>query len=165
MRSALSPFFVFLFLCVLTQPVAAQSARAGSMTFDELDGSVSTLAEYLRQGPVYLTFWALWCEPCKQEVRALQGIVKKHADKPFTVLAVNQDAPKSMARVRAYVRSQGYTFPVVLDPNAQIFQAFNGQEMPFSVLIDRDGKVVSRRTGYLPGDDKEIEDAILSLLR
>ena len=165
MRSVLFPFFVLLLLCAVHQPLAAQSARAGPMTFEELDGSVSTLAEYLRQGPVYLTFWALWCEPCKQEIRALQGIVRKHADKPFTVLAVNQDAPKSMARVRAYVKSQGYTFPVILDPNAQIFQAFNGQEMPFSVLIDRDGRVVSWRTGYLPGDDREIEEAILTLLR
>jgi thioredoxin-related protein len=46
-----------------------------------------------------------------------------------------------------------------------VFQAFNGQNIPFSVLIDKDGKVVKRRIGYLPGDEKEIEADILRLFR
>lgn len=144
--------------------VSAQGTSTTALTLEELDGSTSRLSEYLRSGAVFMSFWALWCEPCKQELRALKSFAKEHADDPFTILAVNQDSPKSLAKVKAYVKSQGYPFPVILDPNTQVFQAFNGQNLPFSVLIDKSGKVVSTRTGYLPGDEKEIEKEILKLI-
>ena len=156
----------FLLICAsLALNVAlAQDATIGKIVLEELDGSTSTLSEYLRTGPVYVTFWALWCEPCKAELRALKTFAKEHSDDPFTILAVNQDSPKSLAKVKAYVKSQGYPFQMILDPNAQLFQAFNGQNLPFAVLIDKSGKAVSTRTGYLPGDEKEIEKDILKLV-
>lgn len=152
-----------LAILLLLAPVLAwgQSRTIKDIPLDEIDGTVSKMSDYLRQGPVYITFWALWCEPCKQELRALKGIVERNKDEAFTVLAVNQDTPKSIAKVKAYVSSQGYTFPVVLDPNAQILQALNGQVLPFSVLVGKDGKIIHTRTGYLAGDEKEIERDIL----
>lgn len=159
--------YAFLFCCsmaLLSSTGRAQSTSISNLTFDELDGTTSKLSDYLRSGPVYLSFWALWCEPCKQELHALRSFAREHADDPFTILAVNQDSPKSLAKVKAYVRSQEYPFPVILDPNTQVFQAFNGQNLPFSVLIDTNGKVVTTRTGYLPGDEKEIERDILKLV-
>ena len=141
--------------------LASQSKTIRDLPLDGLDGSVSKISDYLRQGPVYVTFWALWCEPCKQELRALKGVTERNKEEAFTILAVNQDSPKSLAKVKAYVSSQGYTFPVILDPNTQIFQAFLGQALPFSVLLGKDGRVISTRTGYLPGDEKEIERDIL----
>jgi len=154
-----------VFSCWSTQRATAQSGPVADMQLDGLDGSVTRISDYLKTGPVYVSFWALWCEPCKQELRALRAIAKSHEDMPFTVIAVNQDSPKSVHEVKTYVRSRGITFPVVLDPNKQLFQAFNGQNIPFSVLIDKDGKVVKRRIGYLPGDEKEIEADILKLFR
>ena len=49
---------------------------------------------------------------------------------------VQQDSPKSTAKVRSYVASQGFTFPVVLDPNGQLLQKFNGQALPYSIMLD-----------------------------
>jgi cytochrome c biogenesis protein CcmG/thiol:disulfide interchange protein DsbE len=152
-------------LLVCASFVQAQSSAINNLKLEEIDGTTSTLSDYLRVGPVYMTFWALWCEPCKQELHALKPFAKEHQDQPFTILAINQDTPKSLAKVKAYAKSQSYPFPVVLDPNAQILQAFNGQNLPFSVLLNKEGKVVSTRTGYLPGDVKEIEKEIMRLLR
>jgi cytochrome c biogenesis protein CcmG/thiol:disulfide interchange protein DsbE len=149
---------------LLANRASAQSSSVTNLALDELDGTTTKLSEYLRNGPVYMSFWALWCEPCKQELRALKSFAKEHADDPFTILAVNQDSPKSLAKVKAYVRSQGYPFPVILDPNTQLFQALNGQNLPFSVLIDKSGKVVTTRTGFLAGDEKNIERDILKLI-
>ena len=164
MKSPLRSWLIVVLVTLMASSVSAQGSSITSLTLEELDGSTTKLSEYLRNGSVYVSFWALWCEPCKQELRALKSFAKEHADDPFTVLAVNQDSPKSLAKVKAYVKSQGYPFPVILDPNTQVFQAFNGQNLPFSVLIDKSGKIVSTRTGYLPGDEKEIQKDILKLI-
>ncbi|MGA9117366.1 MAG: TlpA disulfide reductase family protein [Bacteroidota bacterium] len=143
----------------------AQSTSAARLKLEELDGKRSAISDYLEKGPVYLSFWALWCEPCKQELRALKKFVRENTGRGFTVIAVNQDSPRSLAKVKAYVRSQDYPFPVVLDPNGQLLQAFNGQNLPFSVLLDTTGRVVGTRTGYLAGDEAEIGADILRRAR
>lgn len=161
MRLSVLPLFLAAMLVLLPASSPGQSRTIKDMPLEELDGTKSTMADYLGQGPVYITFWALWCEPCKQELRAMKGVVERNKDEAFTLLAINQDTPKSLAKVKAYVASQGYTFPVILDPNAQLLQAFNGQALPFSILLGQDGKIIHTRTGYLPGDEKEIERDIL----
>lgn len=142
-----------------------QQKAIAEITLELIDGSTKTLAEYLQEGPVYINFWALWCEPCKQELRAMKTIVKELPSNSFTLLAINLDSPKSLAKVKAFVKSQAYPFPIVLDPNEQIFRSFNGQLLPFAILMDRQGNVVSTRTSYLPGDEKEIKEEILQIIQ
>lgn len=145
-------------------PLSFQRKVNTEVRLDGVDGKTSTLYEYLKHGAVYIDFWALWCDPCKQQLRAMKKFINDNPNLPLTLLAINLDSPKSLAKVKAYVKSQNYPFPVFLDPNMQVFQTFNGQQIPFSVLIDRTGKMVSMRTGYFPGDEKEIEKEILKLI-
>jgi thiol-disulfide isomerase/thioredoxin len=134
------------------------------LKLDRLDGSAETLSSYVQKGPVYVNFWALWCEPCKQELRAMKTLVNELPGDSFTLLAINLDSPKSLAKVRAFVRSQDYPFPIFLDSNEQLFRSFNGQFLPFALLIDRQGNVISTRTSFLPGDEKEIKEEILRVI-
>jgi len=152
---------LFVFSC----SALAQRPSTPDITMDEIDGTVSRLSEYLRTGPVYLSFWALWCEPCKQELRALKNLYKDGEEKPFTILAINLDSPKSIAKVKAYAKSQSFPFPVILDPNQQVFQNFNGQNLPFAVLMDKNGSTLITRTGYYPGDEVQIEKEIMKAVR
>ncbi len=161
-----SPSCARTVLLTLLLPVFLGYGQVHNTTrLQRIDGREIPLAEYLDKGPVYMTFWATWCQPCVQELRALKSFVNENRGKPFTILAVNQDSPKSLAKVRAFVRAQDYPFPVLLDPNMQLFQSYNGQNLPFSVLLDRTGAIVSMRTGYLAGDEKEIAEEILRLLK
>jgi len=156
--------YSLLLSLLLHSSVFSQGKALKNIAIENLDGTITKLSQYLEKGPVYMTFWALWCSPCKAELRALKSFAIEHEKDPFTILAINQDSPKSLAKVKAYITSQGYPFVVAIDPNTQVFQALNGQNLPFSVLIDRNGKVVSTRTGYLAGDEKEIADDILKLI-
>ena len=55
-------------------------------------------------------------------------------------------------------------YPIVLDPNNQIFQKYNGQVMPYSLLINTIGEIEYKHTGYLPGDEVKLEEEINKLL-
>jgi len=155
--------FIGLILVLLVSlPTFGQPAARVTVT--TIDGGEFTLGAVARKGPTLLTFWALWCTPCKQELKALQALYEKYASRGFTVVAINQDTPRSLAKVRSYVASQSFTFPVALDPNGQLLQRFNGQAIPHSVFLDSTGIVVRTSVGYLPGDETKIERQLLSML-
>ena len=138
---------------------------------DNIDFSVSTidnkkieLSDLYNKGPLLVSFWALWCEPCRVEMRPLKILYEKYKDKGFTILGINQDTPKSVSKVRSYISSQRINFPIVIDPNSQLLQKFNGQAIPYSLLIDKNGEIVYKNVGYLPGDEIKLEKEIQKLL-
>ena len=82
----------------------------------------------------------------------------------FKVLMVNQDTPRSIGKVKSYIRSQKHTFHVGLDPNQKIAKKLNGLLMPTLILVDKDGTIMWRHQGYMPGEEVEIEHQIRSIL-
>ena len=113
---------------------------------------------------VILNFWATWCAPCKKEMIFLEEFHKKYSDQGFRVLAISTDSPKSMSKVKSYIRAKKHTFLVGLDPNQEVAKKMNAMVMPTVVLIDKDRKVSWYHQGFIPGDENEIEAQILQLL-
>jgi thiol-disulfide isomerase/thioredoxin len=138
---------------------------------DKVNFTVSTIAnnkielsKLYTEGPLLVNFWALWCEPCKVEMRVLKNLYRKYKDEGFTILGINQDSPKSVSKVRSYISSQRINFPVALDPNSQYLQKLNGQSIPYSLLFNKGGEIVYKSVGYLPGDEVKLEKEIQKLL-
>ncbi len=143
----------------------AQEQTTTNFSAETMNGEIVSLSDYLKNGPVYVSFWTTWCEPCKAELKMLKALADTYRPRGLTILAINKDDPKTAAKVKAYVRSQKFTFPVLVDPDERIFKQLNGSQVPYSLLIDTHGTVVRRRTGYLAGDEKTIAkdfDDILS---
>lgn len=155
-------YVLVILIGLLTVRMSAQ--RAPNLVVETLAGKKLELQELRSKGPTLVTFWALWCAPCKLELKSLQSLYEKYGSRGFAVLAINQDSPKSFAKVRSYVAAQGFTFPVGLDPNGQHIQRFNGQTIPYSVLLDTSGAIISTSVGYLPGDEKKIEAKLMEHL-
>ncbi len=141
---------------------AAQDYRTLSVT--SLDGEEIALTELLKTGPVLVNFWALWCEPCKIELKHFQSLYDRYKERGFTILAVNQDNPRSTAKVSSYIASHGFSFPVAADPEGETAQQWNVQSIPLSLLFDTNGTVVYKALGYKPGDEQKIEEALQRLL-
>ena len=133
-------------------------------TVETLSGEEIQFSELTKKGPVLISFWALWCKPCRAELKHLELLYKKYSRKGFSVLAINQDSPRSAAKVRSYISSHNLTFPVATDLNQELFQMFNGQSIPLTILFAKNGKLNYRHIGYLPGDEKQLEEEIKSLL-
>ncbi len=135
------------------------------LRLEMLDGKNTTLYSTLEKGPVLIDFWATWCEPCKKEMVFLDKFQKEYSDSGFTVLAINQDSPRSLSKVRSFVRSKRYSFLVVKDPNKQIAQKMNVQVLPTTFLVNSTGQVVWQHIGYLPGDERDMEQEILKIIK
>ena len=151
---------VLFFIVLISYRIPAQDKV--SFSFSTIDNKNIQISELYKEGPVLINFWALWCEPCKVEMRSLKLLYDK--DKGFTILGINQDSPKSVSKVRSYISSQKIKFPVAIDPNGQLLQKFNGQSIPYSLLINEEGKIVYKNVGYLPGDEIKLEKEIQKLL-
>ena len=129
-----------------------------------IDGEQARLSSLLEDGPLLVEFWATWCAPCKKEMIFLEEFHKKYSETGFRVLAISTDSPKSMSKVKSYIRAKKHTFLVGLDPNQEVAKKMNAMVMPTVILIDKDRKVSWYHQGFIPGDENEIEAQILKLL-
>lgn len=158
----LKVWLILLFFSLISSNIFGQDNI--EFSFETIENNDYQFSQYLENGPVLISFWALWCKPCRAEMRHLEGIYENYKGKGLTIIGINQDTPRSLAKVKSYISSHNITFPIALDPNSEIFQQFNGQSIPLSILYNKAGKVVYKHVGYLPGDEIELEQKIKTLL-
>jgi peroxiredoxin len=155
-------FFFILFLLFIS--LKSYSQIYNDFTLQDLEGNDVKLSKLLEKGPVMISFWATWCSPCKEEMKKLFPVYEKYKDRGFTYLAINQDNQKSVSKVKSYINANGYSFPVVLDPDKSVFESYSGVGIPYSLLISKDKKIISKHLGYVTGDEIKIESEIKNAL-
>ena len=129
-----------------------------------LDGKQVRLSALLEDGPLLVSFWATWCAPCKKEMIFLEEFHQKYNENSFQVLAISTDSPKTMSKVKSYIRAKKYTFLVGIDPNQEIAKKMNALLMPTTLILNKEQKVSWYHQGFIPGDEKEIEAQIRAVL-
>jgi peroxiredoxin len=139
---------------------ASGGGSAPDFTLPALDGSTVHLSDY-RGKVVLIDFWSTTCDPCLAEMPHLVDLYKANKDKGFVVLAVSLDGPESRAQVSSIVHDKEMIFPVLLDEETTVVAQYNPKrEMPFSVVVGKDGSVAWQRAGYQPGSEAQISTAV-----
>jgi len=111
-----------------------------------------------------VNFWATWCVPCLKEMKYLNQFHTTYSEQGFQVIGISIDDTRSSRRVPSVLKSKKVDYPVLLDTEQLLFNRFQSSAMPFSVLVSADGKILWEHTGYIPGDEKKMEEVILSYL-
>ncbi len=147
---------------------AAPSSAGGAVsdfTLNDVDGQAHALSDYLGKNVILISFWATWCEPCKKEMGQLQTLYDAHKDQGLVILSISMDEPETQGDARPFVKSRGFTFPVLLDAESLVTNQLNPRRAaPFSLIIGRDQKIAWDHEGYVPGDEKKIDEAVLQAL-
>ena len=130
-----------------------------------INGKTISSTSLVESGKVtIISFWATWCKPCLEEMVEYNKIYEQFRDKGFLLLAVSTDTEKSVAKVKPYIKSKDYKFPVVLDTNSEVARKYYAQQMPYTILIDKNGNIVYSHLGYMKGDEQKVEKLISELL-
>jgi peroxiredoxin len=133
-------------------------ADATDFTLTDIEGREVSLSDHIGNGAIVVDFWATWCKPCMAELPHLQRLYEAKKGQGLVVLAIAVDGSETQANVAPYVKSQGFTFPVLLDTETRAMSLYNPKgDPPFTVIIDRHGKVLLRRQGFNAGDEKQLE--------
>lgn len=132
----------------------------------QTDGKTVSIKD-LRGKVVMLQFTASWCGVCRKEMPFIErDIWQKHKDnKDFYLVGIDRDEPK--ATVEAFAKQTGVTYPLALDPGADLFAKFALRESGITrnVLVDRDGKIVMTTRLYNEKEFQKLVKKIDSLLK
>lgn len=125
-----------------------EGVQAPDFTGELIDGTSITLSE-LQGKPVIINFWATWCGPCVKEMPAFERLKDDFGDK-IGIIAVN--CGDDAGTVKDFVEENGYTFPVVLDEEYSISMLYPTNSIPYTVVVDAEGRVTHISTGALDAD-------------
>lgn len=131
-----------------------------------MDGRNVTLQDYIKPGAVtVISFWATWCAPCKKELDAIKDLYPEW-EKLYGVnlIAISTDDSRSAAKIKPMVEQKGWKYTILNDSNQELQKALNFQAVPQTFLIDQSGKIVWTHSGYVAGDEFELEDQIKLLV-
>jgi peroxiredoxin len=147
-------------------PVAALAQKAPDFTLGTLDGKTVRLSKTAAGKVTLLNFWATWCVPCVKELPHLQALQDRYGGSGLQLLTVSTDGPDRRSAVSAFVGRYGFTMPVLLDARSEVVALFDPQlVLPFTVILDRTGRIRFAHQGYSPGDERLMEREIALLLR
>lgn len=136
--------------------VAAIVLSLTALSAGAADGLPAALSAHAGK-VVYLDFWASWCGPCAQSFPWLNAMQARYG-KDLTVVGVNVDTDAAAAD--RFLQQHPARFAIVRDPDGALPERYRIEGMPSSVILDRDGKVLHRHTGFRAEQAAEYEAAI-----
>jgi len=129
----------------ISAPVLLDSA-APDLALKDLAGRAVSIGD-LRGQVILVNNWATWCPPCKDEIPELEAYQAAHQAEGFLVVAI--ESGESADQVAAFVRENGVTLTIWLDPSGSALDAFQNWDLPSSYLIDREGRLRMAWTGAI----------------
>ncbi|MCF6170176.1 MAG: TlpA family protein disulfide reductase [Bacteroidales bacterium] len=160
-KNALLFFALFIALFAMAQE-KPNNQKLPSVNIKTLDGETFNTRNISNDGkPILLSFWALWCKPCKKELDNYNDLYEEWQDETgVKIYAVSIDDARSTAKVMPFVNGKDWEMEILLDPNGDFKRALNVNMIPHTFLIDGNGKVVYQHTSYYEGLEYEIYELV-----
>jgi cytochrome c-type biogenesis protein len=126
-------------------------------TLKDQFGKTHSLSDY-KGKTIFLNFWGTWCPPCRAEMPDIQSLYetqKTEGENGVIVLGIaapNYSGEKDEQGIKDFLEKNGYTYPVLMDTDAELFEAYGIYSFPTTYMIDRDGNVFGYASGQLSKD-------------
>ena len=156
--------FGFFFFLNAQEKETETVRKAPDFKLENIDGKYVELSKEIGSGPILISFWATWCKPCIEELSQYKSIFKEYGSNGVKVIAISTDNEKTTAKVRPLVKSKGFPFTVLLDPNSEVARKFYVPSVPYVVILDKLGNIAYTHLGYMKGDEIKVREKLDELL-
>jgi thiol-disulfide isomerase/thioredoxin len=125
-------------------PVTGRETFGPPFALPTLAGDTLSLRAY--RGKVTLVnFWASWCDPCREEFPHMAALYRDFPRRDFDIAAISDDVDDG--KMRTFVKQFGPPFPILVG-GGRMKGTYHYRGLPYSVLLDRQGRIVERIFGF-----------------
>jgi len=146
------PLLIFLALSFGKDPRSLDSPLVGkpapNFSLRGLDGELVQLEDFRGQ-PVFLNFWATWCQPCIAEHPVLQAVAQRYEGRVQFLGVVYHD---DIEKIQAFINSRGEWGSTLLDLEGSVAVAYGVYGAPETFFINKDGVIVEKLVGTVHPD-------------
>jgi peroxiredoxin len=118
---------------------ANQDDRASDFTLKDLDGRNVRLSDY-KGKTILLYFMATWCPECRSAIPQLKEIYSLYNAKGLVLLII--DVMESKEKAAAFSRKYSLPFSILLDEDGKVYRSYGVGGVPVKALIDRNGRII-----------------------
>lgn len=139
-------FYKFVGAAVL-MTIIEHGAAAGlpekllAMPITLTTGEVTSLADFKGKKPVYLKFWATWCQPCLKEMPHFEHVEQQYGN-DIKVIGINLGMNETLEDVTAIEKKFSLTMAMAIDKSGDLAQAFRLLGTPYHLLFDKQMNLV-----------------------
>lgn len=123
--------------------IKPKDTNAPDFRLKDIEGRIRSFSEF-KGKTVLLHFMASWCEPCKDELPALNALYDRYMDKGLEVIAISED---SFERSRPFAKKFSIKFPMLIDQYGKLMRAYRVSAIPVSIIINKNGMIEGMALG------------------
>jgi thiol-disulfide isomerase/thioredoxin len=131
-------------------PAAPAVAALWQLGFPDTQGRHQALSQWRGQ-VIVLNFWASWCAPCREEMPDFVALRTQYQSRGVEFVGVAID---NSANVAQFLQQMAINYPILIGEGAAHSLARQlgnpSGALPYTIVLDRDGKVVLSHLGRLP---------------
>lgn len=143
------------------RPHAAPGLQAPDFALRAFAGPNVRLSEHAGQ-VVVISFWGIGCDACRGQLEALEQDFSHYRAQGLRIYGV--EVADDQAAALSFARGTRVTFPLLLDPRKTVARLYDVDNLPMTVLIDRDGKIRQVVRDFNETSRRACEDELRTLL-
>lgn len=131
-------------------PRTVVNFKAPDFELPLLDGITLVSPSDYAGRPLFLNFWATWCQPCVRELPAFEDFVAEHSEAENGPALLTINLGETAAQISGFLAEIGVrNLPVAMDINQVVKLDYGVQNLPTTFVIDGEGSVRHLKLGEM----------------
>jgi cytochrome c biogenesis protein CcmG/thiol:disulfide interchange protein DsbE len=142
-------------------------SQIAAVDIKTINGGIINTSEFDNgENPIIISFWATWCKPCKEELENIHEVYEDWQEETnVKLIAISIDDARNASKIKPLINAKGWEYEVYHDSNSEFATQMGVKPIPHTFLLDGNKKIVWNHAGYTDGDEEELYEKILELMK